>query len=56
MEGLAQVIAGDQTPDKAGSWKRKAFAVGVVGEGFFKCWRSGSREEGKGGMEGGEKT
>lgn len=24
--GLAQVIAGDQTPDKADSWKRRAFA------------------------------
>lgn len=32
VEGLAQVIAGDQTPDKADSWKRRAFAVGVVGD------------------------
>lgn len=47
VEGLAQVIAGDQAPDKADSWKRRAFSVGVVGEGFFKCWRSGLREEGK---------
>lgn len=32
VERLAQVIAGDQTPDKADSWKRRAFAVGGVGD------------------------
>lgn len=46
--GLAQVIVGDQTPDKADSWKRRAFAVGAVGdEKDFSSAGGVEREEGK---------